>query len=780
MKKTFSFILAIIMLSSMIPAFSVPSSAQTDMRVPLSVEFVSSTANVHSGETEPRDLSKVFDPTNTVRTGLACSTDIEIIGRLSEPMQITSFVVRSEYYRNRVNGIVVSFSEDGTSWTKGYTLQEARGVNDGRVDIEIPTPDDTTKYSYVRVSKASLLGDAGENLIWFDIHFVIFYSEPDRATSTVKANYGETLTQASTQNLDKFFDYSNKELCAVLGGKTEALMTGKLEQPTVVSDIYLSYTLARANHTAIEGSVDGKDWTQLAKVEGFVGNAQNDAAQTILHIKVEDATAYKYLRIVRGHGYSGGWHAYSLGIVGTIVPEPPVRVDGFQLSSDGDSHYALRVVAEADEIYGGGTADEYGIRISCTDENGKKWRFTKTTDTLLSYITEKRGNFEVITSAEALNCMGIYTAEIENIPNDIGLFSISVTPYAMADGKMKIGETKVIVMENDTVASVKTLPLEAHTDDIKISGRSMELSEGVACDFAASGIEFNALVAGDVKITAECSATTYYTVYVDGIRQARLRMNAGTGEYVIAKDLDAGKHNIKLVKQTHVGLSISTLLSLNMKGELIDAPKDKELLIEFVGDSITCGYGVVNYPTAGVKSYNTADYADASQAYAYKTSELLDADSSMISVSGWTLISGDSSVPEKVYNYTSYRRSTTDVYTPSRAADVVVINLGTNDIGRDDYAEKFIPEAKAFVSAVREKNPDALIVFAYGMMMSGETLKDFEADVQTIVRELGASDAGVFAVKLPTNQAAGNGHPSIDGHTEAAKMLADFIKKNCL
>ena len=84
------------------------------------------------------------------------------------------------------------------------------------------------------------------------------------------------------------------------------------------------------------------------------------------------------------------------------------------------------------------------------------------------------------------------------------------------------------------------------------------------------------------------------------------------------------------------------------------------------------------------------------------------------------------------------------------------------------------------MSAVREKNPDALIVFAYGMMMSGETLKGFEADVQTIVRELGASDAGVFAVKLPTNQAAGNGHPSIDGHTEAAEILADFIKKNCL
>lgn len=768
------------MLLSMLPTWALSVTAEDAERTPLKVEFVSSSSNVQQGETEPKDLSTVFDPTSNVRTGLASSTDVEVIGRLSEPTQITSFVVRSYYYRDRAQGIVVSFSKDGNSWTKGYTMQEVRDVTDGLVDIEIPTPDDTTKYSYVRVSKSALLGDAGTNVTWFDINFIAFYSEPERAKSTVKAEYQETLTQASTQNLDKLFDYSNTELCEVLGTKTEALVTGKLEHPTIVSDIYLSYTLARANQTAIEGSVNGEDWVQIAKVGGFVGNAQNDAEQTILHIKVEDTTAYKYLRVIRGHKYGGGWHAYSLGIVGTVVPEAPVRVDGFQLSTDGDSHYALRVIAEADEISDGKTADEYGIRISCTDENGKKWRFTKSTDKLLSYITEKVGKFEVITSAESMDCSGFYTAEIENIPNDIGLFSISVTPYAMVDGIMKVGETKVIVMDNNTVVSVKTLPLEDYTDNIKISGRSMELDDGIACDFTASGIEFNALVAGDIRIVAECSATTYYTVYVDGVRYKRLRMDEGRGEYLVAENLDVGKHNIKLVKQSHVAHNISTLLSLKMKGELIDAPADKDLLIEFVGESITCGYGVVNYPTAGVKSYGTADYTDASQAYAYKTAELLDADYSMISVSGWTLISGDVSVPEKVYNYTSYRRSATEVYTPQRAADVVVINLGTNDIGREDYADKYIPEAKEFVSAVREKNPNAIVVFAYGMMMSGETLKGFEADVQTIVRDLGASNAGVFAVKLPTNRDAGNGHPSVEGHTEAAEILADFIKKNCL
>ena len=355
-----------------------------------------------------------------------------------------------------------------------------------------------------------------------------------------------------------------------------------------------------------------------------------------------------------------------------------------------------------------------------------------------------------------------------------------VTPYVRIDGKKTVGLTKTLIMENDKVVSETTFYLEEQTSLIKVSGRSYDVEDGIACDFSASGIEFNALTTGDIKITAWCDALTYYTVYIDGYRQDRLEMKAGTGEYLIAQDLDAGMHNIRLVKQTHIGLSASTLLTMSMSGRFAEKPADRELLIEFVGDSITCGYGVVNYPTAGVTSYKTAEYADATQAYAYKTAELLDADSSIVAVSGWTLISGDNSVPQQAYNYTSARRSTEDTYMPTRAADIVVINLGTNDFGREDYAEKFVKEAKEFVATVRTKNPNAIVVFAYGMMMSVETLNTFEADIQTIVRDLGAGDAGVFAVKLPTNQAAGNGHPSADGHTAAAEILAEFIKENCL
>ena len=110
MKKILSFMLMTAMLLSMLPTWALSVTAEDAERTPLRVEFVSSSSNVQQGETEPKDLSKVFDPTNDIRTGLASSTDVEVIGRLSEPTQITSFVVRSYYYRDRAQGIVVSFS----------------------------------------------------------------------------------------------------------------------------------------------------------------------------------------------------------------------------------------------------------------------------------------------------------------------------------------------------------------------------------------------------------------------------------------------------------------------------------------------------------------------------------------------------------------------------------------------------------------------------------------------------------------------------------------------
>ena len=113
----------------------------------------------------------------------------------------------------------------------------------------------------------------------------------------------------------------------------------------------------------------------------------------------------------------------------------------------------------------------------------------------------------------------------------------------------------------------------------------------------------------------------------------------------------------------------------------------------FVGDSITCGYGVDD----PVKEHHfKTSTEDATKTYAFKTAQALNADWSFVSVSGWGIISGytgdakknANSVIPRVYDKLGFSWGNTifginpgniswnfDSYQP----DFVVINLGTND-----------------------------------------------------------------------------------------------------
>ena len=76
--------------------------------------------------------------------------------------------------------------------------------------------------------------------------------------------------------------------------------------------------------------------------------------------------------------------------------------------------------------------------------------------------------------------------------------------------------------------------------------------------------------------------------------------------------------------------------SVNENG-IVTPGKEREFKIEFVGDSITCGYGVDD----PVKEHHfKTSTEDATKTYAFKTAQALNADWSFVSVSGWGIISG--------------------------------------------------------------------------------------------------------------------------------------------
>ena len=258
---------------------------------------------------------------------------------------------------------------------------------------------------------------------------------------------------------------------------------------------------------------------------------------------------------------------------------------------------------------------------------------------------------------------------------------------------------------------------------------------------------------------------------------------------------------IKLSESQHSSLGIrpvcigtSRRIGKKRRRELFTAEESRAHLIEFIGDSITCGYGVEGRLNAD--SFRTAT-ENVMKAYAYLTAEKLHADYSMVCYSGHGIISGytangtavTNQLVPRYYGETGHctavlegrRRIQDDLWDFAVQPDLVVINLGTNDssfTGTDpDRQQKFTAAYTAFLKTVREKNPAAQILCTLGIM--GQTLCDaVEQAVSDYRDETGDPKIETmrFAEQSGADGYAVDWHPSAETHRKAAESLSAFIQ----
>jgi lysophospholipase L1-like esterase len=217
------------------------------------------------------------------------------------------------------------------------------------------------------------------------------------------------------------------------------------------------------------------------------------------------------------------------------------------------------------------------------------------------------------------------------------------------------------------------------------------------------------------------------------------------------------------------------------------------MLIEFIGDSITCGYGIDDEDRDHHFSTSTEDFT---KTYAYKTARELNADYSAVALSGYGIISGyttgekasEQSLPryyDKVgFSYGSFPglNIAETGWDFTRAADVIVINLGTNDDSycqndKDKQAE-FAAKYEEFIKTVRSRNKDAKILCALGIM-GGRLYPSVELAAENYNKATG--DENVFCMKFDEQQMsdglAADWHPTERTNVKAAQKLTAEIKK---
>ena len=327
-------------------------------------------------------------------------------------------------------------------------------------------------------------------------------------------------------------------------------------------------------------------------------------------------------------------------------------------------------------------------------------------------------------------------------------------------------------------------PLSGISQDLKLLGRTYADAESIICDHTASGIEFNAYIQGDLRLTVEANGDTYFTVYVDGQRLEERYQAIGQTELVINGWKDAetlSYHTFRIVKQTEASWSTARLLSMDFYGKLMRAAKDRDLYIEFIGDSLSCGYG-----NLWTKNASHADseagialYEDGTLAYPYLTAESLNADVSIMSCSGigmdlsWVNTDGNGLRMIDFYKMRSYFRDkeTAFDFANTRTPDVIVINLGCNDSAIGSPKDAFKDRVKELVQFIRgEYNAKIPIVWVYGM---GDSTAGW---VETTFRELGGEEEALYMVQLRPDSSGGNGHPSKNAHKTNAVILTNYLK----
>ena len=338
-------------------------------------------------------------------------------------------------------------------------------------------------------------------------------------------------------------------------------------------------------------------------------------------------------------------------------------------------------------------------------------------------------------------------------------------------------------------------------DTAKLLGRTAELDGTLWLSYSASGAEWicrdsecTIKLAGD-SLSGDPVHSPRYAIELDGYRIAEETM--GSTEESVHVTCGDGSGNtgvvVRMLKLSESADSTMGIVSVICDTKPEATPK-KQRTIEFIGDSITCGYGV-----DGVLGdlYSTAN-EDATKAYAYLTAQKTDADYSLVSFSGYGIISGytesgirriDSLVPPVYRTMGDSFGAFADRVKPKEMAwdfaklqpDLVVINLGTNDAsycGEDVARQReYIDEYKRFLQTVRICNPGAQILCALGIM-DQRLCEAMEQAAREYREESGDEHIATmrFALQdMENDGAAVDWHPSAVTHKKAAEQLTAFL-----
>jgi len=331
------------------------------------------------------------------------------------------------------------------------------------------------------------------------------------------------------------------------------------------------------------------------------------------------------------------------------------------------------------------------------------------------------------------------------------------------------------------IAQTKLIP--ANNEAIRYVGRfDFSNPQEVRFDWSGVYIQFN-FRGSECAVKMSDTGHNYYNIFIDDQPSKTIDVKSDT-TIVIFKAVGAKVHKIQIYKRTEGFQGIGSFkgILISQKGEMLPWKEIPLRKIEFIGNSITCGYG-----TEGLS--NSEKFKPSTEnnylSYAPIMARAFNADYHIVAHSGMGV----------VRNY-GYKEKVSPDAMPGRfnrvfdekdqpiwdfkqwKPDVVVINLGTND-----FSTKPFPDKEVFKAGYEKLINDVFVqygdvpVFCVVGPMTDEPCYSYVKELVEDFRSVNHKD-NVYFIGIPTylmdsdKDLGSDTHPNYSG---ARKMAAHTL-----
>jgi len=115
-----------------------------------------------------------------------------------------------------------------------------------------------------------------------------------------------------------------------------------------------------------------------------------------------------------------------------------------------------------------------------------------------------------------------------------------------------------------------------------------------------------------VHVVLDAEGDVIFEVLIDGVPTTTFQTSRGEGTFTLASGLPAGEHDVLIFRRTEAFFNAVSFIEFQIDGgDLVPSPAPHRHRLEFIGDSITAGYGALGAgPDCSFSAETESAYAD--------------------------------------------------------------------------------------------------------------------------------------------------------------------------